>query len=93
MPIINDDTRTYFGPLLERDSMGANRDQVGEIDNSLSTFGKSYVGDLDKIVRELRDDDAVMSADTVLVTIPNQFGADFNRVTFDAFVAIREALA
>nr|WP_255633258.1 LLM class flavin-dependent oxidoreductase [Demequina sp. TTPB684] len=93
MPIIDDATRTYFGPLLERDTMGANRDQVGEIDNSISTFGKSYVGDVDKIVRELRDDDAVMSADTVLVTIPNQLGADFNRTTFDAFVAIRDALA
>ena len=93
MPIFDDETRRYFGPLLERDSMGANKDQVGEIDNALGTFGKSYVGDVDKIVSELRDDDAVMSADTLLVTIPNQLGADFNRKTFDAFVAIRDALA
>lgn len=39
---------------------------------------------------ELREDDAVMSADTVLVTIPNQLGADFNRTTFDALVEIRD---
>lgn len=93
MPIINDETRMYFGPLLERDKMGANKDQVGEIDNSISTFGKTYVGDVDKIVRELRDDEAVMTADSVLVTIPNQLGADFNRSTFDAFAEIRDALA
>ena len=93
MPIIDDKTRMYFGPLLERDKMGANKDQVGEIDNSISTFGKTYVGDVDKIVRELRDDEAVQTSDTVLVTIPNQLGADFNRSTFDALVEIRNQLS
>ncbi len=93
MPIVDDQTRRYFGPLLERDAMGGNRDQVGSIDNSTGTFGKSYVGDMDKIVRELRDDDAVLSADTVLVTIPNQLGADFNRSTFTALAQIRDELA
>lgn len=93
MPIISDKTRMYFGPLLERDKLGGNKDQVGEIDNSVGTFGKTYVGDVDKIVRELREDEAVMTSDTVLVTIPNQLGADFNRTTFDAFVEIRNQLA
>ena len=93
MPIINDETRMYFGPLLERDKIGGNKDQVGSIDNSTGTFGKSYVGSVDKIVSELREDEAVMSADTVLVTIPNQLGADFNRVTFDALVQIRNQLS
>ncbi len=93
MPIINDASRMYFGPLLERDKIGGNKDQVGEIDNSVGTFGKSYVGDVDKIVSELREDEAVMTSDTVLVTIPNQLGAEFNRATFDALVAIRDALA
>ncbi|NYI40124.1 LLM class flavin-dependent oxidoreductase [Demequina lutea] len=93
MPIIDDKTRMYFGPLLERDKIGANKDQVGSIDNSVGTFGKSYVGDVDKIVAELREDEAVMTSDTVLVTIPNQLGADFNRTTFDAFVEIRNQLA
>ena len=92
MPIVDDLTTTYFGPHLERDRMGANRDQIGEIDNAVSTFGKTYVGDLDKLEKELREDDAVMSADTLLVTIPNQLGADFNRVTFDAFAELRERL-
>jgi alkanesulfonate monooxygenase SsuD/methylene tetrahydromethanopterin reductase-like flavin-dependent oxidoreductase (luciferase family) len=93
MPIVDDATRMYFGPLLERDALGGNKDQVGSIDNSTGTFGKSYVGDIDKIVTELREDDAVMSADTVLVTIPNQLGAEFNRTTFDALVEIRNQLS
>ncbi len=93
MPIIDDATRRYFGPLLERDKMGGNRDQIGEIDNAVSTFGKTYVGDVDKIVTELMADEAVLTSDTVLTTIPNQLGADFNRTTFDALVEIRDRLA
>ena len=93
MPIIDDQTRMYFGPLLERDKIGANKDQVGSIDNSVGTFGKSYVGDVGKIVAELREDEAVMASDTILATIPNQFGAEFNRATFDALVEIRNQLS
>lgn len=93
MPIVDDLTRTYFNPYLERDLMGANRDQIGEIDNTVSTFGKTYVGDLDKLERELREDEAVMTSDTLLVTVPNQLGADFNRVTFGALAELRDRLA
>jgi len=93
MPIYDDATRLYFGPLLERDRMGANRDQIGEIDNAVSTFGKTYVGDPEKIVAELREDDAVMDSDTLLVTVPNQLGADFNHGTFEVLAKIRDELA
>ncbi|WP_062205433.1 LLM class flavin-dependent oxidoreductase [Demequina salsinemoris] len=93
MPIVDDETRTYFGPHLERDLMGANRDQIGELDNAVSTFGKTYVGDIDKLEKELRDDEAVMDTDTLLVTIPNQLGADLNRTTFEAFAELRNRLS
>lgn len=93
MPIVDDATQMYFGPHLERDRMGANRDQIGELDNAVSTFGKTYVGDLDKLEKELREDEAVMSADTLLVTIPNQLGADFNRITFGALAELRDRLS
>ncbi|MDN4480368.1 LLM class flavin-dependent oxidoreductase [Demequina muriae] len=92
-PIVDDETALYFGPTLERDRMGANRDQVGSIDTFIATFGKTYVGDLDKLERELRDDEAVMSSDTLLVTIPNQLGADFNHRTFFALKELRDRLA
>ena len=92
LPIVDDASRTYFTPYLERDRMGANQDQIGEIDNAMSTFGRTYVGDLDKLERELADDDAVASADTLLVTVPNQLGADFNRVTFGALAELRDRL-
>ncbi|SEJ61609.1 LLM class flavin-dependent oxidoreductase [Demequina mangrovi] len=92
MPIVDDLSNTYFHPYLERDLMGGNRDHIGEIDNTMSTFGKTYVGGLDKLERELREDDAVMAADTLLVTIPNQLGADFNHTTFVALAELRERL-
>jgi alkanesulfonate monooxygenase SsuD/methylene tetrahydromethanopterin reductase-like flavin-dependent oxidoreductase (luciferase family) len=63
--------------------MGGNEDQIGYIDNSKGTFGKTYVGAPDKIVAELLQDEAVMAADTILVTVPNQLGAEFNGRTFE----------
>jgi len=92
MPIVDDMSRLYFGPYLSKEKMGGNRDQIGEIDNSVGTFGKTYVGEPDKLIEELRADSAVMSADTLLVTVPSQLGADFNHGSFQALAAIRDAL-
>ncbi len=93
MPIVDDHSRLYFGPYLEKERIGGNRDQIGEIDNTVGTFGKTYVGEPDKIIDELRADAAVAAADTLLVTVPSQLGADFNHTTFVALAAIRDALA
>jgi len=92
MPIVDDLSRLYFGPYLQKEQMGGNRDQIGEIDNSKGTFGKTYVGEPEKIIAELREDRAVMSADTLLVTVPSQLGADFNHGSFVALAAIRDAI-
>ena len=92
MPIVDDLSRLYFGPYLEKERMGANRDQIGEIDNTVSTFGKTYVGEPEKLIDELLADSAVMSADTLLVTVPSQLGADFNHGSFAALAAIKDAL-
>ncbi|WP_062380832.1 LLM class flavin-dependent oxidoreductase [Demequina pelophila] len=93
LPIVDDETLTMFAPHLERDRMGANQDQIGEIDNAVSTFGKTYVGTLDKLEAELREDDAVTSADTLLATLPNQLGADFNAKVLAALADLKGALA
>jgi alkanesulfonate monooxygenase SsuD/methylene tetrahydromethanopterin reductase-like flavin-dependent oxidoreductase (luciferase family) len=53
-------------------------DQVGMLDGALSRFGRSYIGEPDEIAAELAKDAAVQAADTVLVTVPNQLGAEFN---------------
>ena len=64
--------REFFG--RERSS----EDQVGYLDGGLARFGKSYVGEPDEIVEQLRTDAAVQAADTVLVTVPNQLGVEYN---------------
>jgi alkanesulfonate monooxygenase SsuD/methylene tetrahydromethanopterin reductase-like flavin-dependent oxidoreductase (luciferase family) len=71
LPITSDEDRAYFGG---RDG----EDQVGYLDGSLSRFGKSYSGEPDAIAAQLREDAAVQAADTLLVTVPNQLGVEYN---------------
>ena len=51
---------------------------VGMLDGALSRFGKQYVGEPDEIAAELAQDAAVRAADTLLLTVPNQLGVDYN---------------
>ena len=51
---------------------------MGYLDGGLARFGRSYIGEPDRIAEELAQDAAVPAADTVLVTVPNQLGVDFN---------------
>jgi len=71
IPITSDLDRQLFG----RD---ANEDQVGWLDGALSRFGRSYTGEPDRIAEELAADAAVQAADTVLLTVPNQLGVEYN---------------
>jgi alkanesulfonate monooxygenase SsuD/methylene tetrahydromethanopterin reductase-like flavin-dependent oxidoreductase (luciferase family) len=74
MPIVNDLDRAYFGASAR----GERSDQVGYLEGTLARFGKSYIGEPDAIVEELLQDAAVRDADTVLITVPNQLGVDYN---------------
>jgi alkanesulfonate monooxygenase SsuD/methylene tetrahydromethanopterin reductase-like flavin-dependent oxidoreductase (luciferase family) len=71
-PLVSDLDRAYFGH--DRDS----QDQVGQIDGVLARFGKSYAGEPDQLVKELAEDEAIAAADTLLLTVPNQLGVDYN---------------
>ncbi|BCP54375.1 alkanal monooxygenase [Kaistia sp. 32K] len=73
LPITDDTDRMYFGA---RD--GSDQDQVGHLDGSIARFGKSYIGEPDAIAAELAKDEAVRAADTLLLTVPNQLGVDYN---------------
>ncbi len=70
-PIVSDQDRAYFG---QADS----QDQVGYLDGGIARFGKTYAGEPDKLVKDLAGDEAIASADTLLLTIPNQLGVDYN---------------
>lgn len=73
MPITTDIDRFYFG------DEGTSRDHVGYIEPGLrAVFGRSYAAEPDVLVRQLAEDEAIAAADTVLLTIPNQLGVDYN---------------
>src|SRR5437773_1446789 len=71
--LVDDRDRAYFG----RDAR--DQDQVGYIDASTrAIFGRSYAAEPDVLVKELSGDEAIKAADTLLLTIPNQLGVDYN---------------
>ncbi|MBO1269127.1 LLM class flavin-dependent oxidoreductase [Arthrobacter cavernae] len=74
IPIVDDEDRHYFGLRAQADS----RDQVGMLEGALSRFGKSYIGEPDTLAEELAQDAAVQAADTLMLTVPNQLGVDYN---------------
>jgi alkanesulfonate monooxygenase SsuD/methylene tetrahydromethanopterin reductase-like flavin-dependent oxidoreductase (luciferase family) len=72
LPIVSDQDAAYFGGQV------GNRDTVGVLDGATSRFGKTYAGEPDAVAEQLAQDVAVQAADTLLVTIPNQLGVDYN---------------
>lgn len=71
--LVDDRDRMYFG----RD--GDDEDKVGYIDaNTRAIFGRSYTGEPQELVRQLAQDEAIAAADTLLLTIPNQLGVEYN---------------
>lgn len=82
LPLIDDKTRHYFGLRAQADAT----DQVGYIGGDLARFGRSYIGEPDRIAAELAQDAAVAAADTVLVTVPNQLGVEFNARILESIV-------
>lgn len=77
-PIVSDLDRAYFG--READS----QDQVGHLDGGSARFGRTYAGEPDELVAALAEDEAIAAADTLLLTIPNQLGVDFNAQLIDS---------
>jgi alkanesulfonate monooxygenase SsuD/methylene tetrahydromethanopterin reductase-like flavin-dependent oxidoreductase (luciferase family) len=69
--LTNDTDRAYFG-------RGDSSDQVGVIDNMRVVFGRSYAAEPDRLVEQLRADEAIAEADTLLLTVPNQLGVEYN---------------
>jgi alkanesulfonate monooxygenase SsuD/methylene tetrahydromethanopterin reductase-like flavin-dependent oxidoreductase (luciferase family) len=79
-PITTDLDDLYFG----RRGMGQG-DQIGIIDDTRSTFGKTYAGEPDQLIEELKADAAIEAADTLMLTIPSQLGIDYNLHILESF--------
>jgi alkanesulfonate monooxygenase SsuD/methylene tetrahydromethanopterin reductase-like flavin-dependent oxidoreductase (luciferase family) len=71
--LIDDRDRAYFG------RGGRERDSVGFIDEKTrAIFGRGYSGEPEALIEELSRDEGVAEADTLLLTVPNQLGVDYN---------------
>ena len=71
--IVDDRDRAYFGRGQQE------HDQIGYLDEQTrAIFGRSYAAEPDVLVRELAKDTAIAAADTLLLTVPNQLGVDYN---------------
>ena len=70
--ITNDTDRLYFG------RGGKETDQVGFIEQQRSIFGRGYADEPDKLIEQLKGDEAIAEADTLLLTVPNMLGVDYN---------------
>jgi alkanesulfonate monooxygenase SsuD/methylene tetrahydromethanopterin reductase-like flavin-dependent oxidoreductase (luciferase family) len=72
-PLVDDRDRMYFGSSAERG------DQIGLIDaNTRAVFGRTYAAEPTLLIEQLRQDKAIAAADTLLLTIPNQLGVEYN---------------
>jgi len=70
--IVDDRDRQYFGG-------GRDRDHFGYIEpNRVAVFGRSYADEPDQLAKELKEDTAIEAADTLLLTVPNQLGVEYN---------------
>ena len=71
--LVNDQDRYYFG------QQGRGDDSFGNIEaDKRAVFGKSYAAEPDELIKQLSMDEAIQEADTLLLTIPNTLGVDYN---------------
>jgi alkanesulfonate monooxygenase SsuD/methylene tetrahydromethanopterin reductase-like flavin-dependent oxidoreductase (luciferase family) len=71
--LVNDQDKYYFG------DQGKGSDSFGNIErDKRAIFGKSYAAEPEKLIAELAQDEAIQEADTLLLTIPNTLGVEYN---------------
>lgn len=71
--LVTDEDRYLFGGERNR------ADSIGFIESDKrAIFGRSYAAEPEQLVKELEQDEAIKEADTLLLTIPNTLGVDYN---------------
>jgi alkanesulfonate monooxygenase SsuD/methylene tetrahydromethanopterin reductase-like flavin-dependent oxidoreductase (luciferase family) len=77
-------SRSIFALVDDRDHAnfgrgGQDGDQFGYIDGpTRAIFGRTYAAEPDVLVEQLKEDEAIAEADTLLLTVPNQLGVAYN---------------
>ncbi len=79
--LVDDRDRSYFGRGLKE------QDQIGFLDGATrAIFGRGYAAEPDVLIEELRKDEAIAAADTLLLTVPNQLGVAYNVHALEAIL-------
>jgi alkanesulfonate monooxygenase SsuD/methylene tetrahydromethanopterin reductase-like flavin-dependent oxidoreductase (luciferase family) len=94
-------SRSIFALIDERDRLYFGRggreekDQFGYLDESTrAIFGRSYAAEPDVLIEQLKKDEAIAEADTLLLTVPNQLGVAYNAHVMEAILTqVAPALA
>jgi alkanesulfonate monooxygenase SsuD/methylene tetrahydromethanopterin reductase-like flavin-dependent oxidoreductase (luciferase family) len=84
-------SRSIFALVDERDRMyfgrGEEGDQIGMLsETERAIFGRSFAAEPDVLVEQLKQDEAIAEADTLLLTVPNQLGVDYNAHVIEAIL-------
>jgi alkanesulfonate monooxygenase SsuD/methylene tetrahydromethanopterin reductase-like flavin-dependent oxidoreductase (luciferase family) len=84
-------SRSIFALTDDRDRMyfgrGDEKDQIGFLGGSeRAIFGRSYAAEPDVLIAQLKQDEAIAEADTLLLTVPNQLGVDYNAHVIEAIL-------
>ena len=79
--LVNEQDHAYFGGGQRDDD-----DQFGGIDDFQAVFGRSYAAEPDVLIEQLRADEAIAAADTLLLTVPNQLGVDYNAHVLESII-------
>ena len=78
--LVDERDRAYFGGSESQDHFG-----YIEADTR-AVFGRSYAAEPDVLIEQLKQDDAITEADTLLLTVPNQLGVDYNAHVIETIV-------
>ncbi|TCV69441.1 MULTISPECIES: LLM class flavin-dependent oxidoreductase [Neorhizobium] len=80
--LVDDRDRAYFGHGDD------GQDQIGFIDEKTrAIFGRSYAAEPEVLIEQLARDEAIAEADTLLLTVPNQLGVDYNAHVIEAILS------
>ena len=78
--LVNDMDRAYFGGDTSQDHFGYIEPEKRAV------FGRSYAAEPDELVKQLKEDEGIAEADTLLLTVPNQLGVDYNAHVIESIV-------
>ena len=84
-------SRSIFALVSDQDRMyfdnDESEDQVGLLsEKERAIFGRSYAAEPDALIEQLKGDEGIAEADTLLLTVPNQLGVEYNAHVIEAIL-------